>query len=272
MRKHDDLFSGTAKYYARYRSGYSPRLPEVLQELCGLDGSGYLLDLGTGTGVLAFCLADLFHQVVAVDQDAEMLQEAARIARSKGVTNVQFTQSQAEDLPPRSKSFRLITIGSAFHWMDRRHVMDWTYRALEVAGVLAIVGTVRDEQVIAAKSAPPVPRSLIRDVVGRHLGPSRRAGSGFFQKPEERYEDLLDLSQFGHHCTVVLPGAPVTRTIDDVIGFLYSTSFASRRLFGDRIDKFDNELRRELLAVSPSGKFSANSDCTSILYARRLAL
>ena len=62
----------------------------------------------------------------------------------------------------------------------------------------------------------------------------------------------------------------VVRDIDAVIGFYYSTSFASRPLFGDSIDDFENELRSELLRVSPSGEFSAISRSTEVIYGVRL--
>ena len=265
----DDLFQGTADYYAQYRSGYSPELPNVLKEVGGLDGSGRLLDLGTGTGVIALSLAALFDEVFAVDPDAEMLREATRIAKTRGIENVKFVHSRAEDMGPGSGTFRLITVGSAFHWMDRTHVIAFSHGALQASGILAIIGTSREEDDRVEGSAPPIPRDRIRAVVRRYLGPKRRAGSGFFQKPEERYEDLLDVSAFGHHCTISLPGSPTTRTIDEVVGFLYSTSYASRRLFGDEIESFESDLREELLAVSPTGEFSATTDRTEVIYAGR---
>ena len=42
-------------------------------------------------------------------------------------------------------------------------------------------------------------------------------------------------------------------TIDSMIGNLYSTSFCSRRLLGDRVEAFERDLRSAILAVEPSG-------------------
>jgi len=45
------------------------------------------------------------------------------------------------------------------------------------------------------------------------------------------------------------------RNIDEIVGFLYSTSYANKRLFGDRAEEFEKELREELLTLVPSNKF-----------------
>ena len=38
-----------------------------------------------------------------------------------------------------------------------------------------------------------------------------------------------------------------------MIGNLYSMSFCSRRVLGDRVDAFERDLREAVLAVEPSG-------------------
>ncbi|MGQ0550300.1 MAG: hypothetical protein ACT4PY_11610 [Armatimonadota bacterium] len=58
------------------------------------------------------------------------------------------------------------------------------------------------------------------------------------------------------------------QTIDEVIGFLYSTSFASRRLLGERAEEFARELRRRLLDLEQSGTFSERIVVTALLTAR----
>jgi hypothetical protein len=39
------------------------------------------------------------------------------------------------------------------------------------------------------------------------------------------------------------------------MGHLWSTSFANRTLFGDRVEEFEKELRGELLELNPRGAF-----------------
>jgi hypothetical protein len=43
--------------------------------------------------------------------------------------------------------------------------------------------------------------------------------------------------------------------VDSLIGHLWSTSFAARPHFGDRVDQFEAEVRAELLTLHPDGRF-----------------
>lgn len=49
------LFAGKASYYARFRPGYPKVFFDEVVQRFHLDGSGRLLDLGCGTGQLAWC-------------------------------------------------------------------------------------------------------------------------------------------------------------------------------------------------------------------------
>ncbi|MCY3957904.1 MAG: class I SAM-dependent methyltransferase [Chloroflexi bacterium] len=263
------LFEGTAWYYARYRPGHSPDLAPAFAELFQLDGGGQLLDLGTGTGAIALALANHFDAVAAVDPDASMLSEAARAARGRGLANVQFIHARAEELGDSLGKFRLITVGSAFHWMDRDQVLNIAHRALVPSGVFAIIESPGKATDTSGSALPPVPWDRVHAVVSRYLGPKRRAGRGFYAAPDESYQDMMDRSLFGGHHTLTLPGVPATRSVEDVIGYLFSTSYASRQLFGDRVAAFEDRLRRELLEASPSGEFFEPARPTEVIYSQR---
>ena len=59
-----DLFEGTAWYYSRYRPLYPASLIRYLIGNFPLDGKGQMLDLGCGTGQLAFKFSDWFEGIV----------------------------------------------------------------------------------------------------------------------------------------------------------------------------------------------------------------
>jgi len=40
------------------------------------------------------------------------------------------------------------------------------------------------------------------------------------------------------------------------MGFLYSTSYAARWLFGNHIEEFENDLKKSLLKLNKTGKFT----------------
>lgn len=84
----------------------------VLRDELRLDGTGRLLDVGSGPGSLTLLLAPLFEEVVGVDPDPSMIAEAARQAALHGVGNARWEMLPAEALPgdlafselPRSRS------------------------------------------------------------------------------------------------------------------------------------------------------------------------
>jgi cyclopropane fatty-acyl-phospholipid synthase-like methyltransferase len=82
------LFQGAAWYYARYRSKYPQALFDLLTDVFKLDGTGRLLDLGCGAGLVGIPFHNRFAEVVGLDPDAEMLKEAQEQAVEAGATNI----------------------------------------------------------------------------------------------------------------------------------------------------------------------------------------
>src|SRR5205823_1028655 len=108
----------TAPYY-RYRAPYPERLIARVAALVGLDAAtDRVLDLGCGPGVLALAFASRCREVVGVDPEPTMLEAAAAAAGAAGL-HLTLRSGSSFALPPDLGSFRLVTIGRAFHWMDR---------------------------------------------------------------------------------------------------------------------------------------------------------
>ena len=77
-----------------------------------LDGTGQLLDVGCGPGVLVLPLARLFDQVTALDPEPGMLQAGQRRCQQAGVANVRWVQGVAEDIAALNLgSWRAVRIG-----------------------------------------------------------------------------------------------------------------------------------------------------------------
>ena len=92
------IYRGTAAHYRAGRPPYSDELEAILADKVGLDGTGRLLDVGCGPGILAMRLARFFEDVVGLEPDLDMLAEASRYAAAAGATNVRWVQGVAEDL------------------------------------------------------------------------------------------------------------------------------------------------------------------------------
>ena len=133
-------FAGTASYYARFRPGYPSALYDLLSHQAGLNHSTSVLDLGCGPGIIAIGLAGRTKWVTGVDPDTEMLKEATVAASVGAIHNASWVLSTAEDFADEPRSYRLITIASAFHWMDRQRVAEKAHNLLESGGLLALIG------------------------------------------------------------------------------------------------------------------------------------
>jgi SAM-dependent methyltransferase len=252
------MYQGSAAYYARGRPPYSRELVPTLAGELGLDGSGRLLDVGCGPGVLATALAGCFAEVIGLDPDAAMLAEGARRAADAGIDNIRWIQALAEDIPTLGLGkFRLVTFGQSFHWTDRERVAEAVYDILEPGGALALIGHVYEGRPQpSGPGEPPIPHDVIRGLIERYLGPRRRAGQGFAQLPADRHEDALARTRFGTAREIFCPGRPnLIQDIDGVLANYLSTSFAAPHLFGDRLAEFEAEARAELAARSSSGLF-----------------
>src|SRR5208282_4094017 len=191
--RHDqDIYKGTAWYYSRFRPRYPEALVTVLRDTFGLDGTGRLLDLGCGPGPVAIRLAHLFEHVVAMDPEPEMLAEGQAAAERAGVSNIEWRRGRSDDLSSMPGGFRLVTIGNAFHWMDRRRVLDALYDLVTDHGGLAVVGHG------IPIPPPPLPpwRAAINRVVRQYVGDVPLPWEGPHVPAEERHEAYIARSRF----------------------------------------------------------------------------
>jgi SAM-dependent methyltransferase len=252
------LYSGAAAHYRPGRPPYAPELEPTLCRELGLDGTGRLLDVGCGPGILAVRLAPGFDEVVGLDPDPDMLTEARRAAAHRGVTNAGWVQAVAEDLPVAAPGpFRLVIFGQSFHWTDELRVAEVVYDLLEPGGALALVDhTVDGRPSPPSPGAPPIPHEEIEAVVDKYLGSRRRAGQGSSPARTRRAEEVLSRTRFGGSRTVFVPGTPdLIRDSQSVISGYLSLSWSAPHLYGDRIEAFTGEVGDLLSATSPSGQF-----------------
>lgn len=249
----NQVFSGAEDYYAWYRPDYPEALYEAIVSHFALDGSGMLLDLGTGTGHVALALHEHFESVDGVDMNAAMLAYARQDATAGEIENVRWHQSSAESFEAEAGRYRLVTIGNAIHWMDGDAVLagchEWTSEGGGIA-LLDMPGLWTPDMELGRE--PWI--GTLGDVVRRHLGERRRAGSGYYERAERSHEELLQNSPF-ESISSGSRSQTVTWALDEVIGYLYSTSFANRELLGDRVEAFESDLRSALLELEPSGRF-----------------
>lgn len=106
----------------------------VLQALGPLS-TDHVLEIGTGTGFLAACLARLTHSVTSIDIHEDFVTNAKANLEDSGISNVQLlTMDATQDLP--GEKYDAIAITGSIQTFDPRFVM-----ALNPGGRLfAVVG------------------------------------------------------------------------------------------------------------------------------------
>jgi len=105
-----------------------------------------VLDVGTGAGRLALALAPHCRRVVGIDREASLIDEARRLARAAGLTNVEFVVADADqvaftDIVPTLLPPDMITA----HLYLSDALVAMAGKALPPGGVLALVGFHADQ-------------------------------------------------------------------------------------------------------------------------------
>ena len=83
-----------------------------------LNGSETVLDVATGTGLLARDLALHVSRVTGIDVTPEMLDQARQIAAESGLANLTFDEGDATSLPYPDDSFDLVISRIAIHHFE----------------------------------------------------------------------------------------------------------------------------------------------------------
>jgi SAM-dependent methyltransferase len=118
------------------------RLPALEARVAGfvqLTGDERVLDVGTGTGPLAFALAPHVREVVGIDLVPELLEQARSYAGDR-YPNVQFVEGDVAHLDVESGSFDLVCERAVLHHVPRPElVLSEMTRATHLGGRLLVI-------------------------------------------------------------------------------------------------------------------------------------
>lgn len=95
------------------------------------------LDIGCGSGFVAFKLIDFFEKVIGTDISSTMVSQCRKTAKPN--ENIQFLVGSAEQAPPeiQENSVDLITGAECCHWVDHEKFFKESFRILKPGGTLA---------------------------------------------------------------------------------------------------------------------------------------
>lgn len=252
-----DLFTGTAWYYARYRVPYPQELIDDLRMRAELTGEGRLLDLACGTGEVALSMHTFFREVWAVDQEQEMVEVGRRKAEQCRATNVLWMVGRAEEVEAPPTSFELITIGSAFHRLDRRLIAECALRWLPPGRCIVELGS------NAAWKGKEEWQHVAAEVIAKWIDKPSSARRRT-HRPYQCHEEILEAVGFEDVENHRFP-TPYVWTLDSFVGYLCSTSKASKAVLGDHAEEFEADLRRALLDYDSRGQYPETIDFYYIL-------
>lgn len=132
-----DFFDQIASVYDTWAGGQHGRVAARLVELAAPKPGEHVLDVGTGTGLVAHLVASRIRPgtVIGIDLSDRMLS----IARSKQTKNTQFVGMAAERLVFRPETFDLVTMGEALAYLsDPTDALAEAHRVLRTGGRIAL--------------------------------------------------------------------------------------------------------------------------------------
>lgn len=130
-------FGKTANDYAQYRRGFPLKLFQEIGQRGYLEPDACMLDLGTGTGLLAREFAKRGVKVVGVDRSEELLQQARLLDEQLGI-DIQYKQGVAEQIPFADSEFDFVIAGQCWHWFDGLAAAAEVQRVLKPQGRILI--------------------------------------------------------------------------------------------------------------------------------------
>lgn len=107
-------YKSAAERYTRGRPYFHPIVVNRIRTFLSLPQPvERAIDVGCGTGMSTIALKEIAREIVGVDMSLEMIRLAERDER------INYTVADATRLPFIEGGFDLMTLSSAFHWLDR---------------------------------------------------------------------------------------------------------------------------------------------------------
>ena len=131
-------FGGWAHEYERYRPSYPREVVQWLLEDLSPNGSGNLrvADVGAGTGLMTRVVSALGYDVVMVEPDDAMREQALDAI---GRDLVEAVDGTAEEIPLADHSVDAVIAAQMWHWVDHDRAAREVARILKPGGRIGLV-------------------------------------------------------------------------------------------------------------------------------------
>lgn len=129
-------FSGFATGYDAHRPAPPPVLLEILTKLAGVQNPALVVDLGSGTGLSTRVWANRAVQVIGVEPNDDMRQQAIA-ATPPEMSNVQYIAASSHQIGLPDACADIVTCSQSLHWMEPVSTFAEVTRILRSDGVFA---------------------------------------------------------------------------------------------------------------------------------------
>ena len=117
-RKEENVWNRFSSVYDRVMKKDETAYQDVIQRIAQeLKREDQVLEIATGTGIIALGLGHHVKCMEAIDFAPDMLEAACKKAQQSGVKTVNFSVANAYDLPYASESFDAVIIANTLHIM-----------------------------------------------------------------------------------------------------------------------------------------------------------
>ena len=142
LRSSKTQFDSQAALYDTQWSTWSEATLSWMLETAQCQPEYRVLDIATGTGFTALAFAPYVASVVGLDVSPGMLEQARKRADELELTNITFTEGEAEAIAFPDASFDLVTCRIApHHFLDIKKFLQEAARVLGSGGALVLVDT-----------------------------------------------------------------------------------------------------------------------------------
>lgn len=135
-------FTDRVENYVKARPGYPKDVIALLESKCGLTHAATVVDVGSGTGMLAKLFCDYGCRTLGVEPNGPMREAGKQFLSS--YPNFEMLDGTAEAIPLPGTSVDFITAGQAFHWFNQKEARHEFMRILKPNGWAVLVWNDRE--------------------------------------------------------------------------------------------------------------------------------
>ncbi len=138
MTETSDIWTGKASSYDRARPTPPPALLDLLTQLIDTPRPTLVVDLGSGTGLSTAIWGERAEQVIGIEPNADMRQEALRNLEGHPYTaHIEYREGVAHQTGLPDGCADIVTAAQSFHWMEPTTTLAEIARILRPGGLFA---------------------------------------------------------------------------------------------------------------------------------------